>query len=169
MGGWARPTKSLGLRLESNRGIMMDWSHFGSKILHRSCMLMGHWMSPFGSVYGVKIFVCVCENVTFFVSMCLITAPLTKTFAPNREVYQTCSALRTALRHPCFADYLQHCERALRLYGEHAFATLSSAKHFNEWLAEQKSEDPLVVSMVRKKIPNQCLLRPQSISIPSPQ
>ena len=31
--------------------------------------------------------------------------------------------------------------RALQLYGECVFTTLASARHFNEWLREQKSQD----------------------------
>ena len=38
--------------------------------------------------------------------------------------------------------YKQHCTRALDIYGEHVFATLSSRKHFHEWLRDQKGKDP---------------------------
>ena len=45
------------------------------------------------------------------------------------------------LRHPMIEEYKKHCIRALGLYGNHVFATLCSARHFNEWLHEQKGQD----------------------------
>ncbi|CAL1151782.1 unnamed protein product [Cladocopium goreaui] len=43
--------------------------------------------------------------------------------------------------HPMIEEYKKHCIRALDLYGNHVFATLCSARHFNEWLHEQKGQD----------------------------
>lgn len=40
-----------------------------------------------------------------------------------------------------FPQYLAHCERALGLYGEHVFTTLSSREHFYLYVRQQKSED----------------------------
>ncbi|CAK9073155.1 unnamed protein product [Durusdinium trenchii] len=41
--------------------------------------------------------------------------------------------------HPMYKEYREHCDKALRLYGDHAFSTLASHEHFHLWVREQKS------------------------------
>ncbi|CAK9005890.1 Uncharacterized protein SCF082_LOCUS8786 [Durusdinium trenchii] len=35
--------------------------------------------------------------------------------------------------HPMYKEYREHCDKALRLYGDHAFSTLASHEHFHLW------------------------------------
>ena len=44
-------------------------------------------------------------------------------------------------RHEMIEDYKKHCLRARRLFGDHVYATVATPAHFNEWLADQKSQD----------------------------
>ena len=41
------------------------------------------------------------------------------------------------------SGYLEHCREALHTYGKYVFATLKTDRHFNSWVAEEKSQDPL--------------------------
>ena len=43
-----------------------------------------------------------------------------------------------------YKEYREHCDKALRLYGDHAFSTLASHEHFHLWVREQKSQDTLI-------------------------
>ena len=45
------------------------------------------------------------------------------------------------LRHAMLDAYMEHCNEALKVYGEYAYSGLCSQDHFNIWLMSEKSPD----------------------------